>query len=88
MTPSLALFLLIVAVLISEAQVIFPLLVSLTAGGPNYATTDIYYLLYSYGFTSFDVGLASAAAVIFFIIYAVLALVAVALLDRYSFYDN
>jgi multiple sugar transport system permease protein len=87
LTPSL-LFLLIVAVLISEAQVIFPLLVSLTMGGPNYATTDIYYLLYSYGFTSFDVGLASAAAVIFFIIYAVLALVAVALLDRYSFYDN
>lgn len=87
LTPSL-LFLLIVAVLISEAQVIFPLLVGLTQGGPDYATTDIYYLLYSYGFTSFDVGLASAAAVIFFVIYAVLALVAVALLDRYSFYDN
>jgi multiple sugar transport system permease protein len=87
LTPSL-LFLLIVAVLISEAQVIFPLLVGLTQGGPNYATTDIYFLLYSYGFTSFDVGLASAAAVIFFVIYAVLALVAVALLDRYSFYDN
>lgn len=36
----------------------------LTQGGPQGATDNIYYRLYDYGFTFFDTGLASAAAVV------------------------
>lgn len=36
----------------------------LTQGGPQGATDNIYYRLYDYGFTFFDTGLASAAAVL------------------------
>jgi multiple sugar transport system permease protein len=81
------LFLAITAVLLSS-QAIFPLINSTTLGGPAGASTDIYYLLYTYGFTSFDVGTASAAAVLFFLAFGVIAVVCIRLLDRWSFHDN
>jgi multiple sugar transport system permease protein len=77
----------ITAVLLSW-QIIFPLLNVLTQGGPSGSTTDIYYLLYQYGFTSFDIGLASAAAVLYFVVFGLLAVVCVKALDRFSFFDN
>jgi multiple sugar transport system permease protein len=87
LSPTL-LFLFTTAVLLSESQLIFPLINSLTSGGPDNATSDVYYLLYSFGFTSFDVGLASAAGVLFFAAFAVIAVVCVTLLDRFSFYQD
>jgi multiple sugar transport system permease protein len=81
------LFLVITVVLLSS-QLIFPLINSLTQGGPTGSTTDIYYFLYTYGFTSFDVGVASAAAVMFFLFFGAAALLLVRLVDRLSFYDN
>ncbi len=86
LSPSI-LFLTIMAILLSS-QIVFPLLNSLTQGGPAGATTDIYYLLYQFGFSSFDVGTASATAVLFFFVFGVVALVCVKLLDRYSFHDQ
>jgi multiple sugar transport system permease protein len=81
------LFMVITSVLLSS-QIIFPLISTTTLGGPSGATTDIYYLLYTYGFTSFDVGTASAAAVLFFLAFGIVAVVCVRLLDRWSFHDN
>jgi multiple sugar transport system permease protein len=86
LSPTL-LFMFITVVLLSS-QIIFPLVNALTQGGPEGSTTDIYYFLYQNGFESFNVGLASAAAVCFFAVFAVVALVCVRLLDRFSFYDN
>ena len=87
LSPTL-LFLFTTAVLLSESQIIFPLVNSLTSGGPGNATSDLYYLLYSSGFTSFDVGYASAAGVLFFAAFAVIAVACVALLDRFSFFQD
>jgi multiple sugar transport system permease protein len=87
LSPTL-LFLFTTAVLLSESQIIFPLISAMTQGGPGNATSDLYYLLYSYGFTSFDVGLASAAGVLFFAAFAAVAVACVALLDRFSFYQD
>jgi multiple sugar transport system permease protein len=86
LSPTL-LFMFITAVLLSS-QIVFPLLNVLTQGGPEGSTTDIYYFLYSYGFSSFNVGLASAAAVCFFIVFGVVAVICIRLLERFSFYDN
>ncbi|MEO1439839.1 MAG: sugar ABC transporter permease [Chloroflexota bacterium] len=60
----------------------------LTEGGPLGATTNIYYILYIYGFRTFSVGCSSAAAVILFIGFGVLAAGLLKLIDRYSFYDS
>ncbi|MBV9660539.1 MAG: sugar ABC transporter permease [Acidimicrobiales bacterium] len=87
LSPTL-LFLLTTAVLVAEGQIMFPLIDTLTSGGPSRATTDIYYLLYSLGFTSFDVGLASAAAVVFFVAFAATAVPCLGLLERFSRYQD
>jgi multiple sugar transport system permease protein len=87
LSPTL-LFLLASAVLLAEGQIMFPLIDALTSGGPAQATTDVYYLLYSFGFTSFDVGLASAAAVLFFLAFAAVTIPCLALLDRLSRYQG
>jgi len=86
LSPTL-MFMFITVVLLSS-QIVFPLLNAMTQGGPMGSTTDIYYFLYQYGFQSFNVGLASAAAVCFFFVFGAVALVSVRLLDRFSFYDN
>jgi multiple sugar transport system permease protein len=86
LSPTL-LFMFITVVLLSS-QLVFPLVNALTMGGPGNSTTDVYYFLYKYGFQSFDVGLASAAAVCFFLAFGVVALICVRLLERFSFFDN
>lgn len=81
------LFLVMTTVLLSS-QIIFPIVNALTTGGPAGATTDIYYLLYTSAFSSFNVGYASAAAVLFFLAFGLIAVVVVRLQDRFSFFDR
>ncbi|MDN5859446.1 MAG: sugar ABC transporter permease [Pseudonocardia sp.] len=88
--PLLSPTLLLMALLtvLAAAQLVFPLINTLTQGGPGDATTNLYYLLYETAFTSFDVGRASAAGVLFFGAFGVFAVAAVWLLDRWSFHDD
>lgn len=70
------------------AQWTYPIIDLLTQGGPTNATTNIYYLLYQFGFQNFDAGLSAAAGVIFFLGFGLIALLFMELQDRLSFYDN
>lgn len=60
----------------------------LTQGGPFNSTTNIYYLLWTYGFQSFNIGASSAAAVVFFIGFGILAWLFMKLTKKLSFFDN
>ncbi|MGO4537684.1 carbohydrate ABC transporter permease [Paenibacillus sp. 2TAB19] len=60
----------------------------LTQGGPFNTTTNIYYLLWTYGFQSFNIGASSAAAVVFFLGFGVLAWLFMKLTKKLSFFDN
>ncbi|CAO5151558.1 Permease component of ABC-type sugar transporter [Frankia sp. AiPs1] len=86
LSPTLV-FLLLTTVLLA-GQWTFPLIDTLTQGGPVNATTNVYYLLWEYGFQSFDAGFASAAGVVFFLGFGVVAGVLVRLSDRLTFHDN
>lgn len=86
LSPTLV-FLALMTILLS-AQWTYPVIDILTQGGPSGATTNIYYLLYQFGFRNFDAGLSAAAGVLFFLVFAVIALVFVELSERLSFYDN
>jgi multiple sugar transport system permease protein len=44
----------------------------LTRGGPSGATDNVYYRLYTYAFTFFDAGTASAAAVVIVVVFGAL----------------
>ncbi len=84
-SPTL-LFMALLSVLLS-AQWSFAYINVLTQGGPRGATTNLYYLLWQYGFGTFAVGWSSAAGVILFVAFGLLAWVGLALIRRYSFYD-
>ncbi|MYW06269.1 sugar ABC transporter permease [Streptomyces sp. SID3343] len=86
LSPSLV-FLALMTILLS-AQWTFPLIDTLTQGGPGGATTNVYYLLWQFGFRSFDAGYAAAAGTVFFVGFAVVAMFFVRLADRLSFHDD
>lgn len=60
----------------------------LTQGGPLGKTTNIYYILWEFGFRSFSVGWSSAAAISMFVGFGILAAMLLSLTRRFSFYDN
>ena len=59
---------------ISSFQVFTPVNV-MTGGGPGYATTTLISLLYNKGFAEFNMGMASAIAVVIFVILSILTLI-------------
>ncbi len=86
LSPTLV-FLLLMTVLLS-AQWTFPLIDSLTQGGPADSTTNVYYLLWDYGFRSYDAGMGAAAGMLLFVGFGVVAAALVRLSERLAFHDN
>lgn len=84
---STVLFLTLMTILLG-AQWSFSYIHVLTGGGPLGATTNIFYILWDFGFSTLSVGWSSAAAIILFLGFGVLAFVLFRLMDRYSFHDN
>ncbi|MET9027796.1 sugar ABC transporter permease [Nocardia sp. NPDC004168] len=86
LSPTL-LFLVLTTVLLSPTLT-FPLIDSMTQGGPAQATTNIYYLLWDYAFHSFDAGLSAAAGVLLFAGFGVIAGVLVWVSEKVAFHDD
>lgn len=86
LSPTLV-FLALMTILLG-AQWAYPVIDILTQGGPSGASTNIYYLLYQFGFQNFDAGLSAAAGTLFFVGFGIIAVIFVRLSDRLSFYDN
>lgn len=84
---STVLFLTLMTILLG-AQWSFSYIHVLTGGGPLGATTNIFYILWDFGFSTLSVGWSSASAIILFLGFGVLAFVLFRLMDRYSFHDN
>jgi multiple sugar transport system permease protein len=85
LSPTL-LFMVLLTVLLAS-QWTFPIINALTQGGPRSGTTNVYYVLWQFGFQTFNVGLSSAAGILFFSGFLGLAIGTMRLIDRYSFYD-
>ncbi len=81
------LFMGMLSVLLS-AQWSFAYINVLTQGGPRQATTNLYYILWEYGFGTFAVGWSAAAAVLLFVTFGLIAWGCLTLIRRYSFYDS
>ncbi|GGN67906.1 carbohydrate ABC transporter permease [Nocardia rhizosphaerihabitans] len=86
LSPTL-LFLVLTTVLLSPT-LSFPLIDSMTQGGPSQATTNIYYLLWDYAFHSFDAGLSAAAGVLLFVGFGALAAVLVWISEKVAVHDD
>ncbi|BEK96446.1 carbohydrate ABC transporter permease [Nocardia seriolae] len=86
LSPTLS-FLVLNTVLLSPTLT-FPLIDTMTQGGPAQATTNIYYLLYEYAFHSFDAGMSTAAGVLMFAGFGVLAAGLVWISEKVAFQDD
>ena len=81
-------FLLILLTILLGAQWSFAYIHVLTGGGPLGSTNNIYYLLWQFGFGSLAAGWASAAGMILFAGFGVVAIALIWLMNRFSFHDN
>ena len=86
LSPSI--LLLVMMVILLGAQWSFAYIHVLTEGGPLGATTNIYYLLWEFGFATLSVGWSSASAVILFLGFGVLAALIFRLKEKVSFHDD
>jgi multiple sugar transport system permease protein len=73
--------------LVTNLQVVTPAL-ALTSGGPGNSSMFLTYLMYRYGFRSFNLGYASAISFIFFVIIAVITGIVFATSKEWVFYEG
>ena len=83
-----AILLLVLMVILLGAQWSFSYIHVLTEGGPLGSTTNIYYLLWQFGFGSLSVGWSSASAVILFVGFSLIAALLFWLKAKLSFHDD
>lgn len=61
---------------------------ALTGGGPLRSTTNVYYLMWEYGFKSMAAGWSTAAGILVFTVFGLIALACLALMKRLAVYDE
>jgi multiple sugar transport system permease protein len=70
------------------AQWSFVYINALTGGGPLRSTTNVYFLMWEYGFKTMAAGWSTAAGVLVFAVFGLVALVCLALMKRLAVYDD
>lgn len=70
------------------AQWSFVYINALTGGGPLRSTTNVYYVMWEYGFKTMAAGWSTAAGMLVFAVFGVIALVCLALMRRLAVYDE
>lgn len=80
--------LLVTLTLLHGAQWSFIYINVLTQGGPLQSTTNLYYLLWDYGFGNFAIGWSTAAGMILFAVFGLIALLCVRMMNRHAIYEG
>jgi multiple sugar transport system permease protein len=73
---------LVMLTLLHGAQWSFVAINVLTQGGPRQATTNLYYLMWEYGFSTFAVGWSTAAGMMLFAVFSVVAALCLRMMHR------
>jgi multiple sugar transport system permease protein len=86
LSPTILLMLMLT--ILFSSQFTFAYIDILTMGGPFGTSTNIYYEMYKYGFANLNAGLSSAAALLFMVVFAILAIILNFISKKLAFYDN
>ncbi len=81
-TPT-TIFLTVLTVL-HGAQWSFVYINILTQGGPRNSTTNLYYLLWEYGFSTFAIGWSTAAGMLLFAVFSIFAIIGLKAMNRHD----
>ncbi len=87
LTSANAVFVLATAVVVG-AQYLFVPIHMLTGGGPNYASSNLIFLIYQYGFQFFQSGKAAAVAVLTLLFFSGFIVVQAFLVERRVYYES
>lgn len=77
-----------VTTIVLGIQYVFVPVEMLTNGGPNQATSNLVFLVYQYAFQFFQSGLASAAAILTFLVFLLLIALQAFVFERRIYYEN
>ena len=86
LSPSI--LLLTMMTILFGAQWSFVYINALTGGGPLRSTTNVYFLMWEYGFKTMSAGWSTAAGVLVFLSFGLIALGFLALMKRLAVYDE
>lgn len=81
-------YFLIIYTALFAGQWVFGTVNVLTQGGPRNTTNSVHYIMYQFGFEFFNIGTASAAAVLLFIFFGIGTLFGVRFTDRKAHYES
>lgn len=70
------------------AQWSFVYINALTGGGPLGSTTNVYYLMWEYGFMTMSAGWSTAAGILVFTVFGLISLACLAAMKRFAVYDE
>lgn len=87
MTSSTALYVFVITVVFGLQYVLVPVNM-LTQGGPDQGSTNLVYIVYQYGFVFFQIGKASAFAILTMLLYACFLVIKTKVLDKKVYYEN
>jgi len=80
--------LLVMMTVLFGAQWSFVYINAITDGGPLGATTNVFFLMWKYGFQTFSAGWSATAGIMTFVVFGVLAVLFLALSRKVAFHDN
>ncbi|WP_158971583.1 carbohydrate ABC transporter permease [Chachezhania sediminis] len=80
--------LLVMMTVLFGAQWSFVYINAITDGGPMGATTNIFFLMWKYGFQTFSAGWSATAGIMTFVTFGLLALLFLGLSRKVAFHDN
>ncbi len=87
LTSANTVFVLTTAIVVGMQYLFVPLHM-LTGGGPNYASSNIIFLIYQYGFQFFQSGKAAAIAILTMLLFSGFIIIQAFILERRIYYEN
>lgn len=74
--------------IVLNIQYIFVPIQILTNGGPDYASTNLVYLIYQYGFNFFRIGMSAACSIVTLIIFIIFMILLFKFIDKKVYYES
>ncbi|WP_194610950.1 carbohydrate ABC transporter permease [Clostridium vitabionis] len=78
----------LITTIVQGLQYVYTPIKVITQGGPNYASSNLIYMSYHYGFTLYQTGMSSASAVVTICIFLILLILEFRFVEKGVYYEN
>jgi sn-glycerol 3-phosphate transport system permease protein len=78
----------LITTIVQGLQYVYTPIKVITQGGPNYASSNLIYMSYHYGFTLYQTGMSAASAVVMIFIFLILLILEFRFVEKGVYYEN